>query len=264
MDESTTALIEQLNDDLLHTIDAVNSALESNDENKELEAGAMVQPIVDRYKKVEAAVSPAERMQLERGLGRRITDLRRTASGLSQRQSGREAVKAVDAGTLPFVEQRAYRTAAPIASPSRLTEKPRYSVGGDVDCWCSKCDGIHEHRIVAIVDGLPKQVICRSCSTRHSFRQKPPEKHGAGAAGARKGGLPRAEDKELDKQREAKRQLQKQLAEAPDVRPFDPKGRYKSGEVLDHPIHGRGKIENVLKGSLLVRFVAGLKPLNLT
>ena len=53
------------------------------------------------------------------------------------------------------------------------------------------------------------------------------------------------------------------LAEAVDPRPFDPKGRYKSGEIIVHPEHGRGKIENVLRGSLLVRFLEGLRPLDL-
>jgi hypothetical protein len=30
-----------------------------------------------------------------------------------------------------------------------------------------------------------------------------------------------------------------------------------------HPEHGRGKVENVLRGSMLVRFREGLRPLNL-
>ena len=57
--------------------------------------------------------------------------------------------------------------------------------------------------------------------------------------------------------------LQKELPEALEPRPFDPKGRYKAGEIIAHPEHGRGKIENVLRGSLLVRFLEGLRPLNL-
>jgi len=45
---------------------------------------------------------------------------------------------------------------------------------------------------------------------------------------------------------------------------FDPKERYKTGEIIDHPEHGRGKIENVLRSSLLVRFGrVGLRPLTL-
>ena len=45
---------------------------------------------------------------------------------------------------------------------------------------------------------------------------------------------------------------------------FDPKERYKAGEIIVHAEFGRGKIENVLRSSLLVRFsVGGLKSLML-
>jgi hypothetical protein len=73
-----------------------------------------------------------------------------------------------------------------------------------------------------------------------------------------------AEDREAQKRADAKRALQKELAEAADPRPFDPKGRYKAGEIILHAEHGRGKIENVLRSSLLVRFLDGLKPLDLS
>ena len=48
------------------------------------------------------------------------------------------------------------------------------------------------------------------------------------------------------------------------VRQFSPKERYKAGEIIEHPEHGRGKIENTLPRSLLVRFAGGLKPLKLS
>ena len=48
------------------------------------------------------------------------------------------------------------------------------------------------------------------------------------------------------------------------MRLFDPRERYKAGEVISHPEYGRGKIQNVLRSSLLVRFsVGGLKSLML-
>ena len=43
------------------------------------------------------------------------------------------------------------------------------------------------------------------------------------------------------------------------MRVFDPKERYKAGEIIVHPEYGRGKIENVLRSSLLVRF-SGRRP----
>ena len=63
---------------------------------------------------------------------------------------------------------------------------------------------------------------------------------------------------------EIQRALAEELATASTVRPFNPKERYKAGEIISHPEYGRGKIENVLRASLLVRFSrSGLKPLSL-
>ena len=47
------------------------------------------------------------------------------------------------------------------------------------------------------------------------------------------------------------------MAAADNVRTFDPRERYKAGEIISHPEFGRGKIENVLRSSLLVRFPNG-------
>jgi hypothetical protein len=55
------------------------------------------------------------------------------------------------------------------------------------------------------------------------------------------------------------------VSAAAEVKLFDPKQRYKVGDIIAHPEYGRGKIENVLRSSLLVRFsIGGLKSLMLT
>ena len=52
---------------------------------------------------------------------------------------------------------------------------------------------------------------------------------------------------------------------ATEVKSFDPKQRYRVGDIISHPEYGRGKIESVLRSSLLVRFaIGGLKSLMLT
>jgi RNase P/RNase MRP subunit POP5 len=55
------------------------------------------------------------------------------------------------------------------------------------------------------------------------------------------------------------------MADATQVRTFDARERYKVGEVISHAELGRGKVETVLRSSLLVRFPnGGLKSLMLT
>src|SRR6185503_2193850 len=88
---------------------------------------------------------------------------------------------------------------------------------------------------------------------------------GANAAGAepddRSG---RAVDPETKRRAAELRALGEEVAAAATVRVFDPKERYKAGEIISHPEFGRGKIENVLRSSLLVRFpIGGLKSLML-
>jgi hypothetical protein len=62
---------------------------------------------------------------------------------------------------------------------------------------------------------------------------------------------------------DAKNAFVNELRTAATVRAFSPRDRYKAGEIIDHPEHGRGRIENALPNSLLVRFASGLKPVKL-
>jgi hypothetical protein len=111
------------------------------------------------------------------------------------------------------------------------------------------------------------------CGSRHGYRNEPPARARNAEVPAPtpefqqmqpSSGRKLADEREQQKRQELKRALQKELAEFPTPRPFDPKGRYKAGEIIVHPEHGRGKIENVLKSSLLVRFLEGLRPLDLS
>ncbi len=269
MDESQTTRLNQLNDDISAAINEVDAALESGEEPRQIAAGRAVEALAARWRELQGELSPADRDQAERGVGRRLTDLRRSAAALSRRDSGTQIKRSDDAGFVPFIERR-----APPKSivPQRAAPTSKLSVGGEVDSWCGKCKEMTTHNIVAMVGDQPKQVICQVCNSRHDYRTEPPARHRkasgsvptTGATGEAGAAARRNEDRELQKRQEAKRQLQKELAEAADPRPFDPKARYKAGEIIVHPEHGRGKIENVLRGSLLVRFLEGLRPLDLS
>jgi hypothetical protein len=270
MDDSQTQRLNQLNDEIASAINEVDAAIESGEEPRQIAAGKMVEKLAASYREAIADLSEADREATERGVGRRLTDLRRSAAALSRRDSGREAQLAVDAGFVPFIERR-----APPKSivPQRAAPSSKLSVGGELESWCGKCKEMTTHNIVAMIGDQPKQVICQVCNSRHDYRTEPPARHkkavaAAAATPSSSGGdfavaSRRPEDRDLQRRQEAKRLLQKELAEAPEPRPFDPKGRYKSGEIIVHPEHGRGKIENVLRGSLLVRFLEGLRPLDL-
>jgi hypothetical protein len=121
------------------------------------------------------------------------------------------------------------------------------------------------HHIFAIVDGEPRQVICQTCRSRHGYRAEPGGRNApTKPAAASRTSKPTPEQHAAAKREEERRKLVEELDATAEPRPFDPRGRYKVGEILLHPEHGKGKIENVLKGSLLVRFRDGLRPVNLS
>lgn len=255
--------IEQLRNDIIAAAADVSSALEMGvEEQAQLTVGAMVDEVVKRYQELAAG---ANKDRVEVALGRYITDLRRSAAMLAQRAGGTRTELAVDTGMVPFLLQR--KPGKSIV-PERAPPTTKLSVGSEVDAWCGKCKEIRTHNIVAMVGGEPKQVVCQTCASRHNYRVDPPAR-----ARTASGSVPtnlaigtaatRAVDKEQHARQEQKRLLQKELMDAVEPRNFDPKGRYKSGEIIVHAEYGRGKVENVLRTSLLVRFLEGLRPLDL-
>ena len=263
MDDATQQKVNELSQQVGAGVNEVDAAIESGEDERQLNAGKLVSELSRRYSELLATLSGKDKDEVERKLGRRVMDLRRAADGLKRRDSGQKIDLARDAGSVPFILQR-----QPPKSivPERAAPTGKLSVGSEIDAWCGKCKEIREHHIVAMVGGEPKQVICVVCNSRHNFRATPPDKvkrEGGAPVGATTTAAARTVDKEQEKRQEQKRQLQKELAEAVEPRPFDPKGRYKAGEIIFHPEHGRGKIENVLRSSLLVRFLDGLRPLDL-
>ena len=137
-----------------------------------------------------------------------------------------------------------------------------HRVGGLVESWCGPCAGLRQHTIAAMVSGEPKQVICESCGGRHGYRTTPARSKEKAAAGPERRGRVTREQADTQRREDARTALQKELTSATEVRAFQARQRYKVGEIIEHAQFGRGKIENVLKGSLLVRFRDGLKSVN--
>jgi hypothetical protein len=140
-------------------------------------------------------------------------------------------------------------------------------VGGEIDAWCGPCDGLTTHKIVAMVGTTPKQVVCDACGGRHGYRTTPARKATEGPA-APTGRQNTPQETEAARRAEAKaeelRALSREVAASTEVKNFDPKERYRPGDIISHLEYGRGKVETVLRSSLLVRFSnGGLKSLML-
>ena len=252
--------LEQIKSEITEVTLQVHLAEERKDERDVVAAAhAGVERLSQRYRTLLASLSPAEQMSAERALGRRVVDLKRLASLLPKvpaastestpdRAAGGGAPEGRRITGVSWTHQRG----APAAGKQR--------VGSDVESWCGRCGELTTHSIVAMVGDEAKQVLCQVCGSRHTHRTTAARRASA-ASGT--GGAVETEERGRPVDPEAKRRaaelraLGEEVAASTEVRLFDPKERYKAGEIIAHPEYGRGKIENVLRSSLLVRFSAG-------
>lgn len=239
---------------------------------------ASCRELVDRigaeYRTLKEGMSQMDQLMLQRKLGRRVADLRKEANWLPRRTGGSPVPMASDqqwiatadklTGTEPGKEYTGPGTGPKVESYQSIVSSLRTRVGGSIEAWCGACKMLREHTISAMVNDQPKKVVCETCGAQHNFRLQPArarKKDDDASQPAVRGSSKK--DLQLTRRKEQERTaLQQELVSATDVKLFKRRGRYKAGQIIEHPDHGRGKIENVLKGSLLVRFRAGLKPVD--
>ncbi|MBI5481206.1 MAG: hypothetical protein HY906_20275 [Deltaproteobacteria bacterium] len=216
------------------------------------------------YREVLESVPVEQRDPIERAQGRRALDLRRLAAQLPQRAGGQAVARAADAaasGGHPFLLRRdPPKSIQPGRDELRVRrgEEDLHHVGGTVEAWCGPCGGVTDHTIAALVGGQPKHVVCGTCGSKHGFRTEPARKGPKGPAGPAKLTPEQVESKKAE---EARFALIKELTSVENPRPFRTGERYKAGEIIQHPEHGRGKIETVIRGAIIVRFRDGVKSL---
>ncbi len=210
-----------------------------------------------RYKELAAKVPDHELMKVERKYERKLIDLRRKAGVLPDKREGLNPVTDETQG-VGVINSRAPRQ---IASRDRIN-MGGLEVGADIDGWCGPCDSIRVHSIVALVGDKVKQVVCSMCGARHGHRMTPARSKNKDGPAARTKEKKTNTSVKASQAEQKRMALQKELTEATDVRPFAARARFKAGEIIEHDKYGRGKVENVLRDSILVRFRTGLRPLN--
>jgi len=258
---------DQLTDEIREVALLVHSAQERAEDREIVKnAHLAVEVLSKHYRELSTSGTPAEQESIERRLGRRVTDLRRMASTLprigaiTSERTGDQASAAPSEVQERRITGVSWRKDAPLGT----AVAPALRVGGEVDGWCGPCDGLTTHHIIAMVDDTPKQVVCQACNARHGFRTSPARKSAGEPA---KVETPQESEavRRAEQKAEELRALGREVAESSQVRSFDARDRYKAGEIIAHPEYGRGKVETVLRSSLLVRFpIGGLKSLMLS
>ncbi len=261
--------IEDLNKEVRDVALQISVAEDRKDEREVvLAAHASVERIGNHYREHLATLSEGQKMQVERTLGRRIQDMRRAAAALPRIGvvTGSTPDRRVQGAS---VAGERHITGVSWGAGRRAVVQTGIKVGVDVEAWCGPCGEMLTHSVVAMIGDDPKQVACSRCNNRHNYRTTPGRKSGELQE------LPPGEvnyvatstssSRNLDRKAEELRVLAKEVALADNVKLFDVKVRYKPGEIIAHPEFGRGKVETVLRASMLVRFASGgLKSVMLT
>ena len=60
-------------------------------------------------------------------------------------------------------------------------------VGAEIDAHCTRCRMLTNHRVVAMVEGTIKRVICLTCSGQHNYHPPAGQKALKGAKAKRVG-----------------------------------------------------------------------------
>jgi hypothetical protein len=269
MDDGLRAELQALADEADELADEVEAAF---DEHATFTSKRATRQKVDGLQQrwfdaMAALTDEKDRFQVERTWGRKVIDLVRMAARLPAAAEGMPAEKLADNS---FFGTRAPKSSRGPVVPGlqpgeelrRDSDKVR--VTGEIEAWCGRCAMVRSQTVAAVVEDKPAQVVCQVCGSRSRYREGPARSKKPAATVSRSASASAThQQRESENRQREKNELLELLHGAENPRVYDPKERYKAGEIIEHPEHGRGRIENTLPRSLLVRFAGGLKPLKL-
>src|SRR5688572_29704505 len=164
MDDMQRETFRTLGDEVDGLFDEVEAALEEHAPfSQGLITRTSVEAAVKRFRELRDALSEADRMQVERTVGRKIVDLQKAAVPLPAPPAGSTATKR---GAEEFFEARpisASSSRQPKVMGAEAAPRRGITVGGEVEAWCNRCEGEHTHTILAVTGGVPVQVTCHAC-----------------------------------------------------------------------------------------------------
>lgn len=119
----------------------------------------------------------------------------------------------------------------------------QYEAGNAVVSYCTKCRLVLDHVVVAVVDTEIAKVQCKTCGSKHKFRDPSEVKK------------PRTVKKQEDAAKAAETLWESCLAAAKGrERSYDMSGRYRVGEVVVHDTFGKGIVRKIYMNKCDVLF----------
>ena len=142
------------------------------------------------------------------------------------------------------------------------------TAGSEIDSWCTKCRMDLGHRIVAMVGGKPKRVICQTCGSQHNYRAPrmedgPAARTRAASSGSKSSGTPRVTNKakaEAERLGEWESRMAGQAVTAFTRYAMDK--QFSQGQLVLHGKFGEGYVVDVLEdGKVSIMFRDGPRTL---
>jgi hypothetical protein len=114
-----------------------------------------------------------------------------------------------------------------------------FSVGGDVEAYCTTCKMMKDHVIVAMVGDKPAKVECAGCHKQHVYRAGPP---GTKPERVPRTRTSRASEPEAPPQATLSEIAAKLVGREGEAKPYSPMTRFALDEVVKHPSFGVGLV----------------------
>ncbi|MBK7586592.1 MAG: hypothetical protein IPI67_41190 [Myxococcales bacterium] len=128
------------------------------------------------------------------------------------------------------------------------------TAGSEIDSWCTKCRMDLGHRIIAMLEGRPKRVICQTCGSQHNYRAPQSERtrvvKKTGSTAPRKGSVAQRVTEKAKAEAERVNSWEKRIAgQAVDAfTRYSIDKIYSPGELVTHKKFGEGFVAEVLDG----------------
>jgi hypothetical protein len=143
------------------------------------------------------------------------------------------------------------------------------TAGGEIDSYCTRCRMDLGHRIVAMVGGAPKRVICQTCNSEHNYREPRTLKTESSVfirtkkTAAKPTAAQRVTQKARAEQERADNWATRALGKPVDsFTKYGMDRHFREGELVLHSKFGEGYVETVLDGGKVsVMFRDGAKTL---
>jgi hypothetical protein len=132
--------------------------------------------------------------------------------------------------------------------------------GSEIDAWCTSCRLTLNHRVVAMVAGVPKRVLCLTCNKQHNFRRpkgdggSEPATLASGKAGSSSAKSSKKSTAAIaSKSSSATREWQTNVADrdSADFVPYSIHTTFEPGQLVSHPKFGWGYVKETLASQKL-------------